>query len=294
MSRGGTDAGAGASQGGVGLFEERYGRLPRGGLAALGDLVARFEPLPYENLTKILALETAGPGAPPLRMPARVMADHLALGTGGTCFSLTELLRELVLEAGFDAHPVMAHMRHGANIHCALRVEAQGRAYLVDPGYLVRRPLALTAAPGRAEVGEPLLLRVGALAELVPPGVPPGDFDLFTREPSGPRWRYRFSDHPAPREVFLAHWQQSFRLPGLRSLIVTRRDAVGRRLYLHDHKLRRSGGGEASTTRNVRQELAQAVAQSFGIDPEVTSRASAAVEAARQGRGRGDRRGAQD
>ena len=153
------------------------------------------------------------------------------------------------------------------------------------------RPLALADAQTRAEEGEPLLLRVGELAELVPPGVPPGDFDLFTQERQGPRWRYRITDRPAPREAFLAHWQRSFALPGLRSLVVTRRDASGRRLYLHDHKLRRSGGGEDTTTRNVRQELEQAVEQNFGIDPGVTTRARAVVAAARKRGGQGERRG---
>jgi arylamine N-acetyltransferase len=112
----------------VALFEERYGATPRhADLVVLTELLARFAHLPYENLSKILAWAN-GAAAPTeaRRGPRRVMEDHLALGTGGTCFSLTDLLRCLAGASGFRCYPVMAHMRHGANIHCALRVEAGG------------------------------------------------------------------------------------------------------------------------------------------------------------------------
>jgi arylamine N-acetyltransferase len=205
------------------------------------------------------------------------MTDHLALGTGGTCFSLTELLRVLVSAAGLSCHPVMAHMRHGANIHCALRVEACGRAFLVDPGYLLPRPLELgRAAPAEPEAGHPIIVPAGT-HEGVPEGVPAGDFDLFTCEPSGLKWRYRFSDRAPTEEAFMERWLQSFALPGMRSLVATRRAPDSTRLYLHNHKLRQQGPAQKST-RNVRATLADTVEQTFGIHPDVTRRARAILD----------------
>ena len=254
------------------LFFHHLGEAGRGGgLADLRRLSRAFARLPYENLSKILASEQRRP-----RLPLEVMTDHLALGTGGTCFSLTELLRVLASAAGLSCHPVMAHMRHGANIHCALRVEAGGRAFLVDPGYLLPRPLELgRAAPEEPETGHPIIVPAGA-HDGVPEGVAAGDFDLFTREPDGLKWRYRFSDRAPTREAFMERWLASFTLPGMRSLVATRREE-DTRLYLHNHKLR-SQGTDHKSTRNVRATLEDSVEQTFGIHPDVTRRARAILD----------------
>ena len=268
----------------VALFEERYGTTSRrGDLGALGDLLPRFAHLPYENLSKILAWSNGA--VRPIearRGPLRVMEDHLAVGTGGTCFSLTELLRCVARSAGLQCFPVMAHMRHGANIHCALRVEAGGRAYLVDPGYLLRTPLRLANQPPRLgdQPGSALIVPAGSLDPPPPPGVPAGDFDLYTVEPEGPRWRYRFADRPVSEEEFLGHWNRSFLQPAMRSLLVTSRGDGGELVYLHNHKLRRQGADGKRTT-NVRAELDRRVAESFGIDPAVTRQAASLVAALR-------------
>lgn len=259
----------------VGLFEERFGRP-----AGLEELVRRFSSLPYENLSKILAWD-GGQAPPSPRLPRRVMREHLEVGTGGTCFSLTELLRQLAGAGGLEAHPVMAHMRHGANVHCALTVQRAGRRFLVDPGYLVPEPLPLEAAATRAwEVGRARLVRAGSLTG-VPAGVPEGALDLYTMEPEGPRWRYRLDPRPPSAAVFHHHWLESFGQPGMRSLLVTLRDEEGRRLYLHNHKLRILGP-EGKVNRNVRATLEQTMADHFGIDPRVCA---AAREALRRRRG---------
>ena len=260
----------------VGLFEERFGRP-----AGLEELVRRFSGLPYENLSKILAWD-GGQTPPSPRLPRRVMREHVEMGTGGTCFSLTELLRQLARARGLEALPVMAHMRHGANIHCALVVLRAGRSFLVDPGYLVPEPLPLeAAAPGSDwEPGQARLVRAGSLAG-VPAKVPEGALDLYTMEPDGPRWRYRLAPGPPTPAAFHHHWLESFRQPGMRSLLVTLRDEEGRRLYLHNHKLRILGPG-GKVNRNVRETLEQTMAEHFGIDPRVCA---AAREALRRRRG---------
>ena len=255
----------------VGLFFQHFGAVGcRGTAADLRQLARSFSRLPYENLSKILVSAEAQP-----RLPLEVMADHLELGTGGTCFSLTELLRVLATASGLCCFPVMAHMRHGENIHCALRVQAGNRAYLVDPGYLLPRPLELSERSFETppEEGHPMIVVAGSLPG-VPAGVPSGDFDLFTQEQDGYKWRYRFSDRAPTREEFLTRWRQSFDLPGMRSLVATRRDNHNSRVYLHNHKLRRQGPAHKST-RNVRSCLEATVEETFGISPRVTRQAHA-------------------
>lgn len=268
----------------VALFEDRYGSLSRG--CSLGDLVEllfRFANLPYENLSKIIAWN-GGATSPKLRCPLQVVEDHLNLGTGGTCFSLTECLRLLAKTMGFNCYPVMAHMRHGANIHCALRVEAAGNVFLVDPGYLVQQPLKLSthhfSVKKPERLGEPILVPAGQW-EGVPPETPPGDFDLFTFEIEGPRWRYRFSDQPPSEAAFLTFWEQSFLQPAMCSLIATRRTEGGEFYYLHNHKLRQQQA-EAKKTLNVRTELERSVKDAFGISPEITRQAAEIINRLRR------------
>ncbi len=273
----------------IALFQQGFGPLPRRAtLGTLTDLLARLSPVPYENLTKIIVLDQHG--GPHLRGPEVVISEHLQLGTGGTCFSLTELMRVLVTSAGFTAYPVMAHMRHGANIHCALIARVGGESYLLDPGYLVRRPLALAPSPGDKAVeghglGAPLLLPAGQ-REGAPPGVPAGDFDLFTLEPEGLRWRYRFSDRaPSPQE-FEGHWRASFSQQSMGSLFASTSSADAGRVILHNHKLR-CQGQQTKVNHNIRASMPGSVEQYFGIDPRITERAAAIIHKLREQRKRG-------
>jgi len=275
----------------VGLFEERFGAVREGGLSGLNALVQSFARLPYENLSKILAWD-GGARPPSPRAPRRVMREHVQLGTGGTCFSLTELLRQVVVARGLDCHPVMAHMRHGLEIHCALRVEADGAAYLVDPGYLVPRPMPLLEGAREPwEEGQARLVRAGSLPG-VPDNTPDGDFDLYTLELDGPRWRYRFCDRAPTPHHFLERWLDSFRQSAMRSLLVTRRDPEQGRLYLHNHKLRTVGRG-GRQTRNIRPTLQGTISSLFGIDGAVVSAAWEALQRAPRtvGPGKGARGG---
>lgn len=271
----------------VALFDTRYG-LPgrRAREQELATLASRFAELPYENLTKIIALAESGLAAPRLRRPAQVMEEHLALGTGGTCFSLVELLRALALAAGFSCRPAMAHMRHGLNIHCVLLCDAGGRRFVVDPGYLLPRPLPLAGDESAedAALGEARVVAAGSLGP-VPVGIPDGELDLYTIEPEGPLWRYRIDPHLPSPEEFEAHWRASFALPAMRSLLCTRRTPGEEILYLHNHKLRRRSG-EGKRSENVRGELCERVQESFGIAPEITRRAAELVASARAGRSR--------
>lgn len=268
----------------VSLFDERYGLpAPRAREQDLATLTSRFAELPYENLTKIIALAEGGAGSPRLRRPEQVMADHLALGTGGTCFSLVELLRVLATAAGLRCQPRMAHMRHGANIHCVLHCEAGGRRFLVDPGYLLPHPLPLEpedAAIAGARPGEARVVRAGSLGP-APEGIPDGELDLYTIEPEGPLWRYRIDPRPPSPAEFEAHWRASFGMPAMRSLLCTRRDAGDEIVYLHNHKLRRRSES-GKRTENVRADLCEQVEAIFGIAPAITRRAAALVAESRR------------
>ncbi|SVE50279.1 uncharacterized protein METZ01_LOCUS503133, partial [marine metagenome] len=105
------------------------------------NVAAAFASLPYENLTKILKHDREGEVA--RRGPQEVISDHIRLGSGGTCFSLTAALLHVLRGLGLRAEPILADRHYGENTHCALLVWLNDQPHLLDPGYLVLKPLPL-------------------------------------------------------------------------------------------------------------------------------------------------------
>lgn len=116
----------------------------RATLDFLSELLQHFARIPYENISKIINLhESLDWDLPKLRLPETVISQHIDFRLGGTCFSLTFYLQTILAHSGFTCYPVMADMRAGKNIHCCLIVILDSVKYLVDPGYLLTRPMAL-------------------------------------------------------------------------------------------------------------------------------------------------------
>jgi arylamine N-acetyltransferase len=109
----------------------------------LRRVTSAFAQLPYENLTKILKEASTGSREAARRSPVEVISDHVQLGTGGTCFSLTATLLHLLRELGWQAEPIIADRPYGSDSHCALLVWIEGQPHLVDPGYLITEPIPL-------------------------------------------------------------------------------------------------------------------------------------------------------
>lgn len=268
------------------IFLDLCGLAPaRADLRLLGEISAAYARLPWENLTKYLRKhggEDAGsgaaasrraalparlrdvPGAERLRLSAEVLSDHAALGTGGTCFSLTNALRRIVADLGFTAWPAMADMKHGANIHCGLVVELDGRRWLLDPGYLVPEPVPL--APGRtvhvAHPGHRLAYRLDGTT---------GEVELRTLSDRGEEIpRYRLRPDPIPEAEFVRHWIESFDAAGMNGLHLGRVTGEAR-LYAHDLNLRIDDGRRKENVK-LRDGYAAQVAARFGLDEALVRR----------------------
>lgn len=228
----------------------------------LEDTTRAFSRLPYENLTKILALEEHGDGPGRLRSPKTVVEDHIGTGSGGTCFSLTNALVDILVSFGFPARPVMGDMKHGRDIHCAVMVECSAGRFLLDPGYLVPAPVDLDSQ--RPEV------RVGP-SELVYATDERGLIRMSSRSSTGTTERYVIKpDFVAPDE-FVRHWHRSFDAPGMNSLHLCAADR-GERLYAHNDNLRIEDGGGRRNVK-IASDWARNVSTAFGIDPMLAERA---------------------
>lgn len=234
-------------------------------LKLLGEVSYHFASLPWENLTKFLKKHGSHESpAARLRRSEEAMRDHAELGTGGTCFSLTNALRRIVCDLGYHAYPVMADMRHGANIHCALLVHHQDRRFLLDPGYLVAEPVPLrqdravrVQLPGRV-----LDYRPAA----------GGEIELHTINEKGEdQFRYRLRPSPILEKEFVRFWLQSFDATGMNSLYLNMISSEGR-LSAHNLNLRIDTGRDKVNLK-LRGRYVEEISERFGIGSDLVRQA---------------------
>ncbi|HEX9653246.1 MAG TPA: arylamine N-acetyltransferase, partial [bacterium] len=189
---------------GVQMFRDYFRLQPQeANRRFLENILERFATLPYENISKIIKLHDNWSGLEKLRLPEQVMADHISQRLGGTCFSLTFLLQAILAQHGFLGYAVMADMRAGRNIHCAMIVMLDRIKYLVDPGYLLTQPMELNPQKPRLYRSEfaGVELRYDTSSQT---------YDLLTFNQHETKWRYRFADRPTSPQEFLQHWLASF------------------------------------------------------------------------------------
>ncbi|MCE5270035.1 arylamine N-acetyltransferase [bacterium] len=244
--------------------------------AGLGELYHAFSHLPYENVSKVLG--AARHGGVWLQSPSELIEGFLASRLGGTCFSLTQGLYDLLVACGFEARRVLGDMQHGNNIHCAVLVALEGALFLCDPGYLLPEPLELPTAVGaetllRGEVYTYIVRRDQQAADVI---------HLFTRPQSGsapPHWRYRIRAAAVEDSTFEFHWRRTFEDSMMHQLVLTRA-AEGGQLYVHNRKLRvtQPGGRQNS---NLSGSVGAAVEELFGIDRELVEAALRQIERAK-------------
>jgi arylamine N-acetyltransferase len=220
-------------------------------------LLAELSALPYENLSKIVAYHKSGSPESAQDVSARWLEDHARSGLGGTCFSLTHWLKIRLDALGFSTAYLMAdapstHKHRAFGIHCGLLFEHAGRAYLLDPGYLIFEPIPLPAAGlSVSAFVSPNEIRIEDLAG-------EGTWRLSTGPRAGPRdapgksplkHRFDFRREPVTAAEFGRHWEASHHWEMMRYPVLNRvRDGV--QYYLQKNNLLiRSAGVDGTTSQ---------------------------------------------
>lgn len=234
-------------------------------LDVLTQATTAFAQLPFENLTKIIKEAEAGRVSEARRWPAEVLADHWAYGTGGTCFALNAALLHLVRALGWRAEPVLADRRYGADTHCALLVWIDNRPHLLDPGYLLVRPLPLPTA-GELRVRTPfnevvLTARDGGAR-----------IDLHTVQQQHSTYRLTFKAAPVDAGEFLRAWDNSFDTNIIRYPVLSR-VTDQQQLYLQKKTLYVRDHTASERLDLPADRLLQDIARQFRIAPEIVARA---------------------
>lgn len=234
-----------------------------------GELLERicgaFARLPFENLTKIISHSQEVAQERSLRLPAQVLDDFLAFGTGGTCFSLNAAFIAVLSHFGFQAHPLLCDRHYGPDTHCAVLLVRDGVNHVVDPGYLLYQPCVLpTNLTARHHTG---------FSELELEPLRDGAQVMLTSIVNGQR-RYRLTYKVAivDEQQLLAAWKRSFTFDMMRYPVVTF-CRNGRHVYLQGDKLR-VRGPEGLTTRTLTPEEQRSfVVRHCGIDERVFTQA---------------------
>jgi arylamine N-acetyltransferase len=226
-------------------------------LHLLDKLVKAFAALPYENVTKIIRFHNFSGWEERLRKPAEVVEDHVRIASGGTCFSLTETLGSMLQALGFECHYRMADMHYGIDIHCALIVTLGDSRFLVDPGYLLGRPVPLPSARSvtidtpfntvRIERGE-------------------GSYNLYTQEKGNEKWRYRLKDSAVSEAEFKDHWIRSFSFNMMNNILITRATEEGH-LYVRDRHFSKTSRASRESAK-IKDDYESTLGRIFGIRNE--------------------------
>jgi arylamine N-acetyltransferase len=255
-------------------FLQHFGVPPDGPpLIQLRDVVAAFAELPYENLTKIIKVDACGSPERSRRHPAEVVADHVAVGAGGTCFSLTAALLHLVRSLGWRAEPLLADRRYGANTHCALLVWVADRPHLIDPGFLILDPILLDTT---RETHVPTVFNELVLT----PQAGGQRLELATVSHGRRTYRLTFQTAPADEGDFLRAWDASFDWDMMHYPVLTRVRG-GRQLYLQGRRLQTRCREAVDRQEIAPDALPRRITAAFGLDSQIVARALAVLH--RQG-----------
>jgi arylamine N-acetyltransferase len=231
----------------------------------LDDVVTAFARLPYENITKIIKRAEHGSPEPARRYPGEVIHNHIRWGAGGTCFSLTSALLHLVRCLGWKAEYILADRRYGQDTHCALVVWVGNVPHLLDPGFLIVRPVQLR---GNREQE----IETGINHLILAPAGEPGKFSLSTVREGVKTYRLTYKTSSIDESEFFRAWNASFGWEMMRYPLLTRTEG-GEQIYLRGSRIQISRAGFVEKREISEKDLIARIAAEFRIDPSLVSRA---------------------
>ncbi len=168
-----------------------------------------FRGVPYENISKI--------NAPfgKLRMPEDIAKDRKLYGLGGSCFSLTWLLKVILDYFGETSRLCLADRNYASDAHCALISIKGTSARILDPGYLIFSPIAIPKDERRSYFSyekNRFVMDVSASEASICSILPNGET----------KFRYRLKLKEISDEDFFYAWHNSFSFAMMKYVVVNR------------------------------------------------------------------------
>ncbi len=251
------------------------------------ELCNRLSTVTYENLTKIIRLESAGSATRARNLDDSFQNDVDSWMGGGTCFSMTWHLYQAFRDMGLSPRLVMGHKRKEKNIHCALVLpevsfapQSQPKAgdliphtsYLFDPGYLIFDPLPLPA-PQPFGSGEAFFPLVPNCVRLVRPAA--DALELWTGGAGGPmKLRFEYPLEGVSVEEFKQRWSESFYREMMTYPVLNRLDRERGVQYYYQKGNLVIRDKDGSRMERIPEELrVEKLSEIFHISPDLVDRA---------------------
>ncbi len=231
----------------------------------LNAVVTAFAKLPYENITKIIKKAECGSPEKSRRYPEEVVRDHIAWGTGGTCFSLTSALRDLVQNLGWEAEYILADRNYGQDTHCALLLRIDGGPHLLDPGFLILNPIPIGGVEEQA-------VDTGFNRLILAPESRPNRLSLSTIRQNSKAYRLTYKTSPVDKGEFQKAWDSSFDWDMMNYPLLTRTIESGQ-IYLRGSRLQISKDGSVEKREIRRDDIVSRISGEFHINPEIIAHA---------------------
>ena len=268
------------------------------------DLCNRLSHVTYENLTKIIRLESTGSATAARNLDDSDRNDVDTWMGGGTCFSMTWHLYQSLRDMGLEPRLVMGHKRKERNIHCALilpdtdpdtsvtlearsadRVHGSYRLlrslqddtsasteFLFDPGYLIFDPLPIPL-PQPFGTGDALFPLVPNSVRLVRPDM--DSMELWTGGAGSPmKLRFEYPVAGVSVEEFKQHWSESFYREMMTYPVLNRLDRErGVQYYYQKGNLVTRDANGSRMERIAEPERVSKLSEIFKLSPELVSKA---------------------
>lgn len=257
------------------------------------DTCDKLSKVTYENLTKIIRLESTGSSTAAQKLDDSFQNDVDAWMGGGTCFSMTWHLYQVFRDMGLSPRLVMGHKRKEKNIHCALilpddapslssRIEGatiSKEEYLFDPGYLIFDPLPIPLPPPFG-TGEALFPLVPNSVRLVRPDA--SSMELWTGGAihangaiSSPmKLRFEYPVEGVSVEEFKQHWNESFYREMMTYPVLNRLDRERGVQYYYQKGNLVTRDANGSRIEKIEESVrVETLSRIFGLKPELIDRA---------------------
>ncbi len=230
--------------------------------------------IPFENLSKLLAVRTTGARSIPDLSGFLDGVERFHLG--GTCYAVNYHLHQLLHFLGYEVKLCGADMSK-PDVHLVNLVTVDNREFLVDAGYA-----APFWVPLPRDLPADFTITLGDDAYVLTPREPDGRSRLTLYRSGAARHGYCINPRPREMSEFAGVVERSYRPEStfMRALLITR-FAEESSLVLHNMTLlEHRGPSVKGTTFQTREELFAAVETMFGIPRDFTHRALEGIDLA--------------
>ncbi len=187
----------------------------RPGAAYLRELFGAFNRrVPFESASKIVRDRDVAASSGKPRLPELFWEEHVALGTGGTCFARVAAFARLTEALGFEPAPILGGIT-GPRNHASILYALEGRTWLADAGYPLPALLPLETSSHETAIGSCEFSVSARSASL-----------RFVSGPEAGRVIDFFFD-PVSEDEFRTEWERTFAKTSLflREVVVRKPDA---------------------------------------------------------------------